>query len=91
MRRGKDSLRNKERECTHHDPELTVAYLPIPILVHSVDHLIYLSTADLGRIFLIQTEWFLTLTEHSHFLGDSAAQTEVPRQEYIPPHLFQTL
>jgi hypothetical protein len=46
---SKSLLVNEQRNSPQHDPELTVAYLAIPILVYDVDHLVDLFDTDLQK------------------------------------------
>ena len=43
----------------HHHPELAVVDLPVPVLVHRVDHLVDLLVRHLGIVFYISVELIL--------------------------------
>ena len=49
----------KERRSPHHHPKLTVADLPVPVLVHRVDHLVDLLVRHLGSVFYISVKLLL--------------------------------
>ena len=59
----------------HHHSELAVAYLAVSVLVHRLDHILYLRQLDLGRK-VLQDEFqfvrwnatFIVLAEHSESL-----------------------
>ena len=49
-------LVNDERNGPQHHPELTVADLPVPVLINGPDHLIDLISTDLKESYLIKKQ-----------------------------------
>ena len=48
----------------HHHPELAVVDLPVPVLVHRVDHLVDLLVRHLGSVFLHICETFTAFSSN---------------------------
>ena len=67
----------------HHHPKLAVADLPVPVLVHRVDHLVDLLVRHLGIVFYMSVKLSL------HFLINFARSRHLARQ--VGQHKLQLL
>ena len=75
--------RHDKRVGAHHHPELAVVDLPVPVLVHRVDHLVDLLVRHLGIVFYMSVKLSL------HFLINFARSRHLAWQ--VGQHKLQLL